>query len=61
MIMLANRNTPIHTRLWCVLEAHVAREKQIATIRIEGPATQVRICRLVIEDCLVCLCFSSSA
>jgi hypothetical protein len=51
MIMLANRNTPIHTRLWCVLEAHVAREKQIAKIRIEGPATQVTTRRLMIEDC----------
>lgn len=51
MIMLANRNTPIHTRLWCVLEAHVAREKQIANIRIEGPATQVTTRRLTIEDC----------
>lgn len=51
MIMLANRNTPIHTRLWCVLEAHVAREKQIANIRIEGPATQVTTRRLTIKDC----------
>ena len=41
MLMLANRNTPIHSRLWCVLEAHVAREKQIQSIRIEGPATQL--------------------
>ena len=41
MIMLANRNTPIHTRLWCVLEAHIARLMQIVMIRIEGPATQL--------------------
>jgi hypothetical protein len=41
MVMLANRNTAIHTRLWCVLEAKKARENAIAELRIEGPATQL--------------------
>ena len=40
MIMLANRNTAIHSRLWCVLEAHVARQMEVPS-RIEGPATQL--------------------
>ena len=40
MIMLANRNVAIHSRLWCVLEAHIARQNRVPS-RIEGPATQL--------------------
>ena len=35
MLMVANRNVPIHSRLWCVYEAHKARQFHIAT-RIAG-------------------------
>ena len=37
MLMLANRHTPIHTRLWCVYEAFLAYELGIA-VRIAGEA-----------------------
>ena len=41
MMMLANRNTPIHSRLWCVLEAYQAQACGVQQIRIEGAATQI--------------------
>ena len=37
MLMLANRHTPIHTRLWCVYEAFLAYELGIA-VSIAGEA-----------------------
>ena len=37
MLMLANRHTPIHERLWCVYEAFLAYELGIA-VRIAGEA-----------------------
>ena len=37
MLMLANRHTPIHERLWCVYEAFLANEKEIV-VRIAGEA-----------------------
>jgi len=43
MIMLANRNTPIHTRLWCVLEAHIARQRRIEMVRIAGRAIDLLV------------------
>ena len=41
MIMIANRNTAIHSRLWCVQEAHKAKLSQIGRLWIEGAATQL--------------------
>ena len=41
MIMVANRNTPIHSRLWCVLEAYKASENQLERLWIQGSATQL--------------------
>lgn len=35
MLMIANSNAPIHSRLWCVYEAHCARELHIP-VRIAG-------------------------
>ena len=39
--MLANSNTPIHTRLWCVLEALKARLQQIRNVGISGEPVQL--------------------
>jgi len=41
MMMLANKNTPIHSRLWCVLEAYQAQACGVQQIRIEGAATDI--------------------
>lgn len=35
-VMLANSNTPIHSRLWCVFEAYKAREQKIRNLGIAG-------------------------
>ena len=35
-VMLANSNTPIHSRLWCVFEAFKARQQNIPRIVISG-------------------------
>ena len=35
-VMLANSNTPIHSRLWCVFEAHKALEQNIRKMKISG-------------------------
>ena len=35
-VMLANANTPIHSRLWCILEAFVAATRKILNITISG-------------------------
>ena len=39
--MLANSNTPIHTRLWCVLEAHTARQQGIRNVSVTGEPIQL--------------------
>lgn len=40
-VMLANSNTPIHTRLWCVLEAHTARQQGIRNVSVTGEPIQL--------------------
>lgn len=37
MLLLSNLNTPIHSRLWCVFEAHCAYEMDIQ-VKLAGPA-----------------------
>lgn len=37
VLLLSNLNTPIHSRLWCVFEAHCANEMNIE-VRLAGPA-----------------------
>ena len=40
-IMLANSNTPIHTRLWCVLEAYKAVQRRIRRVGVSGEPVQL--------------------
>jgi len=40
-VMLANGNTPIHSRMWCVFEAHRARQERIPHVCISGKAEQL--------------------
>mmetsp|Transcript_386 Transcript_386/g.885 ORF Transcript_386/g.885 Transcript_386/m.885 type:complete len:409 (-) Transcript_386:98-1324(-) len=39
MMMVATCNTPIHSRLWCVYEAHCARQFCIPTFVVGNPAS----------------------
>ena len=41
LLMVANSCTPIHTRLWCILEAHEAWLAAIVRIRIGGSPHQL--------------------
>ncbi|CAE7204636.1 unnamed protein product, partial [Symbiodinium sp. KB8] len=38
MLMVANANVPIHSRLWCVFEAHCARHLAVHTAVVGDPA-----------------------
>ncbi|CAE7425048.1 unnamed protein product [Symbiodinium natans] len=38
MLMVANANVPIHSRLWCVFEAHCARHLEVPTAVVGDPA-----------------------
>ena len=39
--MLANSTTPIHSRLWCVFEAHQALQQKIPNVRMSGDAVHL--------------------
>ena len=49
MIMVATENTPIHTRLWCVFEAHMAQGHRIPITLVGCPASLAADCSAVVR------------